>query len=120
MKLDAQAFVALGGYTHPLFTDDAHLATTPFAARPVPGQGLLLVMGGLAEQSGTYGAETLALLGFERVEFLRPAVDGDEVGIEIERLEPESHRVTRWRWRCVRSDGDLLVEAVARFLVRRD
>lgn len=118
VKLDAAAFVALGGYTHPLFTDDAYLASTPFAARPVPGQGLLLVMGGLAEQSGVYGEETLALLGFERVDFVAPAVDGDEVRIEIEPLDPESARVTRWAWRCVRADGTVLAEAVARFLTR--
>jgi acyl dehydratase len=107
VKLDAATIIAIGGYTHPLFTDDAYLATTPFAARPVPGQGLLLVMGGLAEQSG-----------FERVDFLAPAVDGDDVRVEIEPLEPESARVTRWTWRCVRADGAVLAEAVARFLVR--
>lgn len=39
--------------------------------------------------------------------------------IEIEQLEPESARVTRWTWRCVRADGAVLAEAVARFLVRK-
>lgn len=114
--------INVGGYVHPLFTDPAFLAASPFAARPVPGQALLLIMGGLAEQSGAYDDRTLALLGFEAVEFHAAAVDGDAVHLEIRSLGVEAGsnaRITRWAWRCHRGDGTLLVEATARFLMRR-
>jgi acyl dehydratase len=116
--VDGDALVAIGGYVHPLFTDPSFPVVAGFAARPWPGQALLLLMGGLAEQSDAYGSETLALLGFEEIDFLAPAVDGDVVHVEIEPLPLESTRVTRWRWQCVRADGTLLVNAVARFLRR--
>ena len=116
---DADALVGVGGYVHPLFTDPAHLAASPFAARPLPGQGLLLMMGGLAEQTDVYDDRTVALLGFERVVFHAPALEGDTLHVEIEALEPDGERVTRWTWRALRADGTLLAEATPRFLVRR-
>ncbi len=115
------AMIESGGYVHPLFTDPEFLAGSPFTTRPLPGQAVLLLMGGLAEQSGAYDERTLALLGFESVTFARAACDGDTVFVEVEPLgpAPDSDRITRWAWRCLRKDGTLLVEATARFLMRR-
>jgi acyl dehydratase len=118
---DMATLIRLGGYVHPLFTDPAFLAASPFPARPVPGQALLLVMGGLAEQTDAYDDRTLALLGFDAVTFHRAAVDGDRIHVEVQSAEPDpaAERTTRWTWRAVRADGTLLVEATARFLMRR-
>ncbi len=69
--------VDTGGYTHPLFqrTD---------AGRPLPGQGLFLLMGGLVEQSGAL----------------------DRTGMVLQRVHPAVSRVTRlaasnraWRYK---------------------
>jgi len=120
---DATTLIAIGGYVHLLFTDPAFLAASAFSSRPLPGQALLLVMGGLAEQSGAYDERTLALLGFEQVSFLRAAFEGDTLHVEIEDLgtEPGSQgRVSRWLWRAVHADGGVLAEATARFLMSRD
>lgn len=110
---------SLGGYTHPLFTDAEH--PSPFPAVPLPGQALLLLMGGLAEQSGVFDDTTVALLGFDAVRFARPALPGDTVVVEIEVLakEPSTRTgVLVMAWRCLSTRGDLLVDATARMLVR--
>jgi acyl dehydratase len=117
---DAGALIGLGGYTHPLFTDPAHLASSPFATRPWPGQALLLVMGGLAEQTGLYDGWAIALLGFDSVRFAAPACDGDTVTVEVEELDvtPGGRYDTgRFAWRARRADGTLLADVVARFLL---
>ncbi len=117
----AATLIALGGYVHPLFTDPGFLEASPFAARPLPGQALLLLMGGLAEQCGAYDERTLALLGLDEVVFHRAAVDGDTFHVEVEQRPAGAAdgRVTSWWWRAVRADGVLLGEATARFLMRR-
>jgi acyl dehydratase len=118
---DAGTVIGLGGYTHPLFTDPAHLASSPFATRPWPGQALLLVMGGLAEQTGLYDGWAVALLGFESVSFAAPACDGDTVTVEIEELDVTPGRrydTGRFAWRARRADGTLLADVVARFLLQ--
>jgi acyl dehydratase len=115
---DAATLIGVGGYTHPLFTDPEHLATSPFASRPWPGQALLLVMGGLVEQTGLFDGWAVALLGFDSVRFTAPACDGDTVTVEVEELSRASggrHDIGCFAWRARRADGTLLADVVARF-----
>jgi acyl dehydratase len=120
---DADALVALGGYTHPLFTSPTPPVGSPFGARPLPGQALLLLMGGLAERSGVYDEATLALVGFDLVRFHAPLLVGQRLAVEVQppaAPATEGERRTQTSvWRAVRDDdGTLLAEAVPRFLVR--
>jgi acyl dehydratase len=117
--------IEVGGYTHPLFTDREYLATTPFDAPPLPGQALLLLMGGLVEQSGKFDDTVIALLGFDSVKFLAPAVPGMTVRVRVEVLDKEP-RPDRDRgvlvlgWRCLDQVGERLVDATARMLFRTE
>lgn len=116
---EGDALVQIGGYTHPLFTDPDHLAASPFPSRPWPGQALLLLMGGLVEQTGLFDDRVVALLGFESVDFLGPAFDDDALYVEVEELPAPAGgngRTGRFTWRACREDGTALVTAVAVFL----
>lgn len=119
-EADVEQIVSVGGYTHPLFTDPAYAAASRFGRRPVPGQGVLLVMGGLAEQTDVFDATTIGLVGLDDVRFLAPAFAGDTVRLRLEILAKEQPKPGRgllvMAWRCARVDGTALVEATARML----
>jgi acyl dehydratase len=77
--------VETGGFTHPLFTDPEVAQGRPsFAGRPFPGQALLLVLGGLVEQTGVFDDIAVALIGYDTVRFRAPAYPGDHVHAEVE------------------------------------
>ena len=123
ITLDAERvanIVAAGGYTHPLFTDPAFAAASPFGRTPVPGEGLLLVMGGLIEQTDRFDETTIALTGFDSVRFVAAAFIGDTVHVVAEVLAKEPSKKTGtivFAWRCF-MDDELLVDAAARMLFR--
>jgi acyl dehydratase len=120
---DVHALVAAGGYTHPLFTDPVYAAASPFGRPPVPGEAVLLVMGGLVEQSGRFDETVIALLGFDAVRFASPAFAGDEVRVEVRVSSKEPTRdgtrgILAMSWRCLNARNETLVEATARMLFR--
>lgn len=99
--------VETGGYTHPLFQ-----RTDP--GRPLPGQGLFLLMGGLVEQSGVLD-HAIAMVEVTRVSFRKMVVAGTSVQV---RLEPGESRTTSsgktlqdWTWTAVDVEGDTLAVA---------
>jgi acyl dehydratase len=114
----AKRLIATGGYTHPLFTDDAYAKASPFGRAPLPGQAVLLLMGGLVEQSNRFDETTIALLGFEDVRFRKPAFPGDTIAVEVTVLEKEPRGAILFAWTCVNEKGAQLVEARARMLFR--
>jgi len=105
--------VRLGGYTHPLFTGET--------AVPVPGQGLLLLMGGLVEQSGLLD-HAVALLELRRVRFLAMVYAGSSLRVAIEEQEstPKSggKALVVYRWTALDPVGRTVAEAEAVMLVR--
>jgi len=118
---DVDALVRLGGYTHPLFTDAAYAAASPFGRRPIPGEGVLHIMGGLIEQAELLDESVIALVGFEQVAFRAPGFAGDTVRVECEVLDKDARERTgtiTFAWRCVNQAGELLVETRARMLFR--
>lgn len=116
---DLDAMVVVGGYTHPLFVDPEYAARSPFKRRPVPGQGLMLLMGGLAEQSGVFDDTTIGLIAFDTVRFLSPAFAGDAIQLDMEVISKERDHAGRgvlvFAW-LLHRDETLLVEAIARML----
>ncbi|HEX9712009.1 MAG TPA: MaoC/PaaZ C-terminal domain-containing protein [Actinomycetota bacterium] len=118
---DVASLIRIGGYTHPLFTDPAFAAATRFGRTPMPGEGILHVMGGLAEQTGRFDDSVIALIGFEDVRFRAPAFAGDTLRLEIEVLgkEPKGDRgVLIMAWRCLDARDQVVCEARARMLFR--
>ncbi|HEX9695226.1 MAG TPA: MaoC/PaaZ C-terminal domain-containing protein [Actinomycetota bacterium] len=122
---DAASLIRIGGYTHPLFTDPTYAAGTPFARSPLPGEAVLLAMGGLVEQSGRFDETVVALLGFDQVRFLAAAFPGDTLHAVVEvtgrEMRPSGRRgEVSMVWRCRNERGETLCEATARMLFRVD
>lgn len=86
----AATLVRAGGYTHPLFHPEDPLH------RPLPGQAVLLLMGGLVEQSGALD-HAVALLEVRRARFGAMVRSGSQVVVEV--AEGGSEPVTRGRAR---------------------
>jgi acyl dehydratase len=119
-----RSLVAAGGYTHPLFTDAAYAAASPFGRTPLPGQAVLLIMGGLVEQSGRFDDTVIALTGLDDVRFLTPAFAGDtlHVSVGVAAKEPSgsgARGTLIMGWRCLNERDEPVVEATARMLFRR-
>ena len=102
--------VRTGGYTHPLFVG---------ADAPLMGQGVLLLAGGLAEQSGVLD-HAIALVGLEDVRFRAMARAGASVSLVLELLDstPTSHgrHLERYSWTVVDQSETVLLEAVVLML----
>ncbi|TMK22550.1 MAG: hypothetical protein E6G68_01985 [Actinobacteria bacterium] len=120
-----RTLIGTGGYTHPLFVDEAYAAASPFGRTPLPGQAVLLLLGGLVERSGRFDRTVVALTGFDDVRFRAPAFAGDTLRgtVEILAKEPSSNGARGtlvMAWRCTNSDGTTIATATARMLFRRD
>lgn len=69
--------VTRGGYTHPLFDVATHGDDTP-----LPGQGVLLLAGGLVEQCGVLD-DAVAMLELKSVRFARMVRAGDRLRVRV-------------------------------------
>lgn len=102
--------VRAGGYTHPLFAG---------ADAPLMGQGVLLMAGGLAEQSGALD-HAIALVGLENVRFRAMARPGASVTLLLKLLEatPTSHgrHLERYSWTVVDQSETVLLDAIVLML----
>ena len=111
----AKDLVQSGGYTHPLFHPESD------ADRPLPGQAVLLLMGGLVEQSGALD-HAVALLELRSTRFLKMVKPGVRLHVEIELDDPgPSSRATTQqvvRWTAVTADGAAIAESEVLMLVR--
>lgn len=118
---DISRIIEVGGYTHPLFTDDSYLESSRFDARPLPGEGALLMLGGLVEETGLFDDTVIALAGFSSVEFVSPVTAGDEISVRIEPLtkqERSSVNVMELRWTLLAGD-QVRVRAIGTMLFSR-
>jgi hypothetical protein len=105
-----------GGYTHPLFHPD-----DPASAAPLPGQGLLLLMGGLVEQSGELD-DAIAMVELRQVTFQKMVLPGTTVRV---RLEPGERTMTssgkilqEYAWTAVDASDVVLAQARVLMLMR--
>lgn len=112
----------VGGYTHPLFTDDDWVRDhSPFETGPVPGEFVLFLLGGMAERSDAFDETTIALVGLDEVRFAAPAFPGDDIRLMMEVVgkEPSGsgrRGSIRLRWTCTKADGTEVLSTIATFL----
>jgi len=108
--------VSRAGYTHPLFHPPPG-GDGP----PLPGQGVLLLMGGLVEQSGALD-DAVALLELRRARFLAQVRAGATLRVRIEplasRTTSSGRAVRDYRWTAVDGEGRPVAEVEAVMLMR--
>ena len=113
--------VRRGGYTHPLFNPGDN-GVDPGRAVPLPGQGVLLLVGGLVEQSGLLD-DAIALVELRSVRFLAMVTAGTSLGVritEVERSTTSSGKTLQvFRWTAVTDDGVAVAEAEAVMLMHQ-
>ncbi len=106
-----ETLVGAGGYTHSLFR-----AGDP-ARRPLPGQAVLLLMGGLVEQSGVLD-HAVALLEMRSVRFNAMVRPGTRLRVEVDGAAPEPTREGRARqWLTWTAYDEEMVVAEAEVLM---
>lgn len=120
---DVSSLVSLGGYTHPMFNDPGYAKAASFGRIPLPGEAVLLLMGGLVEQTERFDETTIALVALEEVRFKAPAFAGDTLSVEMTVKDKRPSSAGRTGtvdllWRCLNGEGETLVEATARMLFR--
>ena len=114
--------VRVGNYTHPLFSDLEVAKSSGMPALPLPGQALLLLAGGAAENSGLID-DAIALVGLSETLFLMPAFGGDYVTLELTELDrtPTSKgdkAIANFSWRITNQSGEILATTTATMLMR--
>jgi acyl dehydratase len=106
--------VSRGGYTHPLFHRPAP---------PLPGQAVLLLMGGLVERSGALD-HAIALLELRRARFHAMVTAGATLRVRIAagaaRTTSSGTVVQEYAWTAVDGHGSVVADVEAVMLVRRD
>lgn len=110
--------VRIGGFTHPLFARPAEVRLPE--GSPLPGQAVLLLMGGLVERTGRLD-DAIVLMGMREVRFQRPAVPGSRVRVAVEVVSRAPHSpgraVCEMRWEAVDDADDVLVRATVQMLM---
>jgi len=105
--------VKLGGFTHPLFArpDEVRLSQ----GSPLPGQAVLLLLGGLVERSDRLH-DALVLVGMREVRFRRPVVVGTRmrVGVEVisETAGSPGRALREMLWTALDSAGAEMIRAI--------
>ena len=111
--------VGTGGYTHPLF-NPTPAQQAEGATAPLPGQGILLLMGGLLEQSGALD-HAIAMVELKSVKFLQMVKAGSSLSVEL--VPTESHLtssgklIQNYRWTALNGDDVPVAEAHAVMLM---
>lgn len=107
--------VRVGGYPHPLFHPTPEDRAAGRAA-PLMGQGVLLLAGGLAEQTGALD-DVIALVGLGDVSFRHMVRAGTSVHLVMDlrstTTTSSGKRRSEYLWTVVDGDGTVVLEATA-------
>ena len=90
-EADLVNFVALCGFSEPLFLDASHAAEAGYRGRLVPGALTYCLGEGLVIQSGTYHGTGLAFMHME-ADLRAPVYVGDTVDVVVEVIESRPSR----------------------------
>lgn len=107
------ALIRLGGYVHPLFAQTGEHAAVDVGP-PLPGQALLLLAGGLAEQSGELDRARV-MVELRSVRFLELVRAGSRLSLALyagdERRTSGGSILREYRWELTNGPGRVVMEA---------
>lgn len=111
--------ISTGGYTHPLFNPTTEQQAAGQSA-PLPGQGVLLLMGGLLEQSGALD-HAIAMVELKNARFLQMVSAGATLSVQLEATESNTTSsgklIQKYRWTALDGDGNPVAEVDAVMLM---
>lgn len=115
-EADLVNFVALGGFTEPLFLDASHAREAGYTGRLLPGALVYVVAEGLLLQTNCLHGTGLAFMHME-LDVLQPAYVGDTLHVVVEITE--SRQATRGARGVVTSKNTVFNQNGAEVLVYR-
>lgn len=120
---DIDIFAAFTGATNPLFMDEGFGKRLGYKGRIAPGFLTLSLVTGLQYSMGLFD-HIIAFLGIDKLRFLTSVNPGDTITCSVEVLEKRVARkqdrgTVTTRWNCHNQEGQLVLELLANFLVRK-
>ena len=121
---DLASFLSLSGTKNPKFRDRKTAEGTEFGKIICPGVMTITLTMGLTDNVFGNEWQSVALLGFERVSFLKPVTPGDTISVELEvAAKRETKRPDRghvlFKSLTRNQHGEVVLEMVRRMLYRR-
>ena len=115
-KEDFEVVTKNGKYSYQLFTDfkNSPLSKT-YASQPFPGQYILFLAGGLAESSKELPKDIMALSSFEKVNFYRPGLVGDQIYL-ISSMEKQEEKKYIYKWEIFNNQNKILLDCKVNFI----
>jgi acyl dehydratase len=115
-ETDLVSFVALGGFTEPLFLDASHAAAAGYTGRLLPGALVYVIAEGLVLQTNCLHGTGLAFLHMD-LDVVAPAYVGDTLHVVVEITE--SRQASRGARGVVTSTNTVFNQNGAEVLVYR-
>jgi acyl dehydratase len=121
---EISSFVALAGFTEPLFMDQEYVRReSVFKARVAPGVLTFGLAEGLVLQTGILHGTGLALMSYD-VRVLAPVLAGDTIRVEIEVADKRETRkpdrgVVTFRHRVLNQRDEAVMEATVTRMIKR-
>ena len=120
---DIDIFAAFTGATNPLFMDEQFGKKLGYKGRIAPGPLTLSLIIGLQYSMGLFD-HIIAFLGIDKLRFLASVNPGDTIRCSVEVLEKRGAKkqdrgIVTTRWNCHNQEGQLVLEMLANFLVRK-
>ena len=120
---DIDIFAALTGATNPLFMDEEFGKKLGYKGRVAAGLLTLSLAQGLQYSIGLFD-HIIAFSGIDKLRFLAPVNPGDTIRCSVEVLErrgtkKEDRGIVTTHWNCHNQEGQLVLELLATFLVRK-
>jgi acyl dehydratase len=123
-ETDIVNFVALCGFTEPLFLDMEFVAReSVFGRRAAPGALTFALSEGLVMQTGMIHETGMAWLGAD-IRVVAPVLEGDTLHVEIEVADKRETRkpdrgVVTYRHQVLNQRGEVVLEARIQRMIRR-
>lgn len=123
-EYEISSFVALAGFTEPLFMDLEYVRReSVFKARVAPGVLTFGLAEGLVLQTGILHGTGLALMSYD-VRVLAPVLAGDTIRVEIEVADKRETRkpdrgVVTFRHRVLNQRDEAVMEATITRMIKR-
>lgn len=121
-EADLLQFAQVSGDRHPIHTDEAYAAQTPFGRRILHGPFGIAMAIGLFGEVGDFGSTAMALLDIREWQFRAPMFIGDRIHLEMtiaarHRTRDGRRGIVDRQMKLIRADGTVVQEGHAGLMI---